>query len=161
MQRGDRAGDRPRPRRRGRVDCGDRGLVPTGRSVVLAYTTPFWVTPGASLFLGEPLTPRRAAGVIVGVLGLGVLFNPVTFDWTDRDVVLGHLAILAAALLLGRQHSPDPRPPMALDPVRPRPVGSAARDADPGPDGAGGHPAPACRSGCQETLTIRGRTGVP
>jgi len=74
-------------------------LVPTGRSVVLAYTTPFWVTPGASLFLGEPLTPRRAAGVIVGLGGLAILFNPLTFDWTDRAVVLGNLAILAAALL--------------------------------------------------------------
>jgi drug/metabolite transporter (DMT)-like permease len=74
-------------------------LVDAGRSVVLAYTTPFWVTPGASLFLGEPLTRRRAAGVGVGLLGLLVLFNPLAFDWTDRAVVLGNLAILAAALL--------------------------------------------------------------
>src|SRR4051794_4964131 len=37
-------------------------LVPVGRSVVLAYTTPLWVTPGAALFLGERLTVRRAAG---------------------------------------------------------------------------------------------------
>ena len=27
-------------------------IVPAGRSVVLAYTTPLWVVPGASLFLG-------------------------------------------------------------------------------------------------------------
>jgi len=74
-------------------------LVPAGRSVVLAYTTPIWVTPGARLFLGEPLTRRRAAGVAVGLLGLLALFNPLTFDWGDREVVLGNLAILAAALL--------------------------------------------------------------
>jgi drug/metabolite transporter (DMT)-like permease len=73
--------------------------VPTGRSVVLAYTTPLWVVPGARLFLHEPLTPRRLAGVAIGLLGLAVLFNPLTFDWRDRDVVLGHAAILAAALL--------------------------------------------------------------
>jgi drug/metabolite transporter (DMT)-like permease len=48
-------------------------LVPTGRSVVLAYTTPLWVMPGASLFLGERLTARRAIGVIAGLLGLAVL----------------------------------------------------------------------------------------
>jgi len=74
-------------------------LVPTGRSVVLAYTTPLWVMPGASLFLNEPLTRRRAAGVAVGLLGLLVLFNPLAFDWTSRDALLGNGAILLAALL--------------------------------------------------------------
>jgi drug/metabolite transporter (DMT)-like permease len=74
-------------------------LVPTGRSVVLAYTTPLWVAPGAALFLGERLTARRAAGMIVGLIGLVVLFNPLAFDWTDRRALLGNVAILAAALL--------------------------------------------------------------
>jgi drug/metabolite transporter (DMT)-like permease len=73
--------------------------VPTGRSVVLAYTTPLWVVPGAALFLGEPLTARRVVGVVVGLAGLIVLFNPLAFDWTERAAVLGNLAILAAALL--------------------------------------------------------------
>jgi len=74
-------------------------LVPTGRSVVLAYTTPLWVMPGAALFLGEPLTPRRLGGVSLGLLGLLVLFNPLAFDWTSRDALLGNGAILVAALL--------------------------------------------------------------
>jgi drug/metabolite transporter (DMT)-like permease len=74
-------------------------LVPTGRSVVLAYTTPLWVMPGASLLLREPLTPRRLAGVVVGLLGLLVLFNPLAFDWSSRTAVLGNAAILVAALL--------------------------------------------------------------
>jgi drug/metabolite transporter (DMT)-like permease len=73
--------------------------VPTGRSVVLAYTTPLWVAPGAALFLGEPLTQRRLVGVVVGLLGLVALFNPLTFDWTDRNAVLGNGAIVVAALL--------------------------------------------------------------
>jgi drug/metabolite transporter (DMT)-like permease len=75
------------------------GLVPTGRTVVLAYTTPLWVTPGAALFLREPLTARRVVGVLIGLAGLVTLFNPLAFDWSDRDVVLGNLAILAGALL--------------------------------------------------------------
>jgi drug/metabolite transporter (DMT)-like permease len=75
------------------------GLVPTGRTVVLAYTTPLWVTPGAALLLGEPLTPRRAVGVVIGLAGLVTLFNPLTFDWHDRTVVHGNLAILLGALL--------------------------------------------------------------
>ena len=74
-------------------------VIPTGRSVVLAYTTPLWVTPGARLFLGERLTPRRVAGVVLGLLGLGVLFNPLAFDWSDRQVVLGNGALVLAALL--------------------------------------------------------------
>lgn len=73
--------------------------VPTGRSVVLAYTTPLWVVPGAALFLGERLTPRRIVGVGLGLTGLVVLFNPLAFDWTQRGAVLGNLAILVAALL--------------------------------------------------------------
>lgn len=71
--------------------------VPAGRSVVLAYTTPLWVVPGAALFLREPLTGRRAAGVVVGLLGLLALFNPLALDWTDRGAVLGHVSILGAA----------------------------------------------------------------
>ena len=74
-------------------------LVPTGRSVVLAYTTPLWVAPGAALFLGERLTTRRIVGVVVGLLGLLALFNPLAFDWASRDAVLGNGAILLAALL--------------------------------------------------------------
>jgi drug/metabolite transporter (DMT)-like permease len=74
-------------------------VVPAGRSVVLAYTTPLWVTPGARLFLGEPLSPRRTIGVVIGLLGLALLFNPIALDWTRRDVVLGNVAILIAALL--------------------------------------------------------------
>lgn len=74
-------------------------LVPAGRSVVLAYTTPLWVIPGARLFLGERLTRRRAAGVAIGLLGLLTLFNPLALDWGDHEVVLGHLAIVAAAML--------------------------------------------------------------
>jgi drug/metabolite transporter (DMT)-like permease len=75
------------------------GLVPTGRTVVLAYTTPLWVTPGAALLLGEPLTARRTSGVLVGLAGLATLFNPLALDWRDRTIVLGNLAILLGALL--------------------------------------------------------------
>jgi drug/metabolite transporter (DMT)-like permease len=74
-------------------------LVPAGRSVVLAYTTPIWVAPGARLVLGEALTARRMVGVAIGLAGLAVLFNPEALDWTDGRLVLGNLAILAAALL--------------------------------------------------------------
>jgi drug/metabolite transporter (DMT)-like permease len=37
--------------------------------------------------------------VVIGMLGLLVLFNPLAFDWTSRAAVLGNGAILLAALL--------------------------------------------------------------
>ncbi len=74
-------------------------LVPAGRSVVLGYTVSLWVMPGAALLLGERFTARRAGGVALGMFGLVVLFNPVAFDWSDGNAVLGNLLILAAAIL--------------------------------------------------------------
>jgi drug/metabolite transporter (DMT)-like permease len=72
-------------------------LVPTGRSVVLAYTTPLWVAPGAALFLGERLTVRRIVGVLLGLLGLAALFNPLAFDWSNHRAILGNGSVLLAA----------------------------------------------------------------
>jgi drug/metabolite transporter (DMT)-like permease len=74
-------------------------FVPVGRSIVLAYTTPLWVTPGAALFLGERLTARRAVGVLLGLGGLGVMFNPLAFDWHNRAALIGNGTLLVAALL--------------------------------------------------------------
>src|SRR5262249_43685598 len=73
-------------------------FVPAGRSVVLGYTTPLWVTIGAGLFLGEPLTPSRIIGLIVGLSGLLLLFDPSTFDWSNHDAIIGNALVLVAAL---------------------------------------------------------------
>jgi drug/metabolite transporter (DMT)-like permease len=72
--------------------------VPAGRSVVLGYTAPLWVVPGARLFLGERITPRRALGVGIGMAGLALMFNPLDFDWSDERAVLGNALILLGAL---------------------------------------------------------------
>ena len=73
-------------------------FVPVGRSVVLAYTTPLWVMVGGRLLLGEPLTPARVIGVMSGVAGLLLLFNPAAFNWDDRNAVIGNALVLLAAL---------------------------------------------------------------
>ncbi len=72
--------------------------VPAGRSAVLAYTTPLWVIPGAWLFLGEPVRRARRAGLVLGLLGVLVIFNPLAFDWSNRDALYGNGLILLAAL---------------------------------------------------------------
>jgi len=72
-------------------------MVPAGRSIVLGYTTPLWVTPAAVLLLGERLTPARIAGVGVGMAGLAVMFNPLAFDWADKRALLGNGLLLLSA----------------------------------------------------------------
>lgn len=73
-------------------------FVPAGRSVVLGYTTPLWVSIGARLFLGEALTPARIAGNGIGLLGLLLLFNPSSRVWHDHAALMGNALVLAAAL---------------------------------------------------------------
>jgi drug/metabolite transporter (DMT)-like permease len=73
-------------------------FVPAGRSIVLGYTTPLWVAPGAWLLLGEPVTRSRLAGIALGLVGLGIMFNPLAFDWSNRNALIGNGLILLAAL---------------------------------------------------------------
>jgi drug/metabolite transporter (DMT)-like permease len=73
--------------------------VAAGRSVLLAYTTPFWVFPLAHFFLGEAFTVRRAVALACGLGGLALLANPASIDWAAPDVLKGHLLILLGALM--------------------------------------------------------------
>ena len=76
--------------------------VPAGRSSILAYTMSLWVVPGAVLFLGERLTGWNGGGFLLSVLGVLLLFNPITFDWSDRLAILGSgLILLGAAISAG------------------------------------------------------------
>ena len=72
-------------------------FVPAGRGALLAYSTPLWVTPVAVIFMGVRLTLLRSAGLVLGLGGLGFMFNPAGFDWSDPDVLIGNgMCILAA-----------------------------------------------------------------
>jgi drug/metabolite transporter (DMT)-like permease len=73
-------------------------FVAVGRSIVLGYTTPLWVAPAAWLFFGEPVTRSRLAGIALGLAGLATIFNPLAFDWSDRNALIGNGLILLAAL---------------------------------------------------------------
>ena len=72
-------------------------FVPAGRAIVLGYTTPLWVAIGAALFLSEAITRRRALGIVFGLAGLAVIFNPLTLNWRDGNVLYGSALILVAA----------------------------------------------------------------
>jgi drug/metabolite transporter (DMT)-like permease len=73
-------------------------FVGAGRSVVLGYTTPLWVVPGAWLFLKESLPPLRLAGLLLGICGLLVLGSPASMDWHNGKVLAGHAFLLFSAL---------------------------------------------------------------
>ncbi|MEO6840379.1 MAG: DMT family transporter [Bradyrhizobium sp.] len=73
-------------------------LVPVGRSIVLGYTTPLWVAPAAWLFLKEPVTRSRLAGIALGLAGLATMFNPLAFDWSNHGALIGNGLLLLAAL---------------------------------------------------------------
>ncbi|WZB62306.1 EamA family transporter [Achromobacter xylosoxidans] len=54
--------------------------------------------PTARLFLGEPIGPGRRAGLLLGLAGLILIFNPLAFDWSDRAAIFGNALVLLAAL---------------------------------------------------------------
>lgn len=74
-------------------------FVPAGRGALLGYTTPLWVAPAAVLLLGERLSRLKLAGMVTGLAGLIVLFNPAEFDWSRRETLIGNGLLLLAAML--------------------------------------------------------------
>jgi drug/metabolite transporter (DMT)-like permease len=74
-------------------------FVPAGRSSVLVWTAGLWAVPIAAVVLKERMTFRRWLGLVAGVVGIVLLFEPWQFVWSDRDVLFGHGLLLAAAVL--------------------------------------------------------------
>ena len=85
-------------------------FLPAGKSIVLAYTSPLWVVPAAWFFLREPLTTRRLLGLLIGLSGVVLIMQPGQMDWSDSNIVIGHVLMLTGALcwaisiVYGREH---------------------------------------------------------
>lgn len=73
-------------------------LVPPGRSSVVVWTTSLWTVPIAAIFLGERMSGRRWVGLILGIAGVVVLFEPWSFDWSQTDILVGHILLIVAAI---------------------------------------------------------------
>jgi drug/metabolite transporter (DMT)-like permease len=73
--------------------------VEAGRSAILAYTTPLWVTPIAVLFFKEHLSKMGLAGLIIGIIGMLFLFDPTSFNWNNHAQIIGNGLLLLAALV--------------------------------------------------------------
>lgn len=73
-------------------------LVGPGRSALLIYTTPIWTIPMAALLLGEKISKPNWIGVALGFLGLCIVFNPTTVDYSSQKVIVGNVILLIGAI---------------------------------------------------------------
>lgn len=95
--------------------------VEAGRSAIIAYTTPLWVMPIATLFFKEKATLLKKIGFLFGLTGIIVLFSPWSLDWSDREILWGNGILLLAAFcmtasLLCARHMQWTRSPLELLP---------------------------------------------
>lgn len=74
-------------------------VMPAGRGAVIAYTMPMWATLLSVPMLGEPLTGRRLASILLGLGGLGLLLAPSVGGLSAAP--LGALVMTLAALSWG------------------------------------------------------------
>lgn len=72
--------------------------LPAGRSSLLAYTTPLWVMPAATLIFHEKTGRLRWFGFLLGIAGLTILLSPWEMNWLDKNVVFGAIMLLLASL---------------------------------------------------------------
>jgi len=68
-----------------------------GRSAVLVYTMPLWVSPLTYFFLKEKIDSLKIVGLILGLIGIAILFNPLAFDFSDRSLLFGNSLMLIAS----------------------------------------------------------------
>jgi len=67
--------------------------IPLAEVTAMNYLSPVYVLLGATLFLGEPLPPRRLAAVIVALIGALIILRPGL-----KEIEAGHVAMLVTAM---------------------------------------------------------------
>jgi drug/metabolite transporter (DMT)-like permease len=71
--------------------------IASGLAAVLNATTPLFTLAVARVFAGEPLTPGKMAGVLIGLAGVGVLVGPEALT-SNASSLIGMLCILGGSL---------------------------------------------------------------
>ncbi|HVN35251.1 MAG TPA: DMT family transporter [Casimicrobiaceae bacterium] len=91
--------------------------LPAGRSAIIAFTMPMWSVLFSLALLHEPLSARKAAGLALGMLGMGVLLGDdirhIQRTPTAALLVLGAAICWALGTVLLRKWKP-PLPQKAL-----------------------------------------------
>jgi drug/metabolite transporter (DMT)-like permease len=95
--------------------------LPAGKSSLLAYTTPLWVMPIATLIFHEESGISRWIGFIIAIVGLTLLIEPWKLNWTDYHIILGRCALLLASFawaisMFCIRHMPWNKSPLDLIP---------------------------------------------
>jgi drug/metabolite transporter (DMT)-like permease len=74
--------------------------VDAGRSAILVYTIPLWVTPLAIILFKETLNGLKILGLSLGMFGLMILFSPWSMDFSTQGVLFGNGILICAALCM-------------------------------------------------------------
>jgi len=89
---------------------GSLKYIEASRGVILSYSTPLWVAPAAILFFKEKYNSAKIIGIVLGFIGILLLFNPLTFNWHNRAALIASALLLlasatwAASIVLLRQY---------------------------------------------------------
>jgi drug/metabolite transporter (DMT)-like permease len=86
--------------------------LPLAQAVAISYATPLFITIGAVLVLGEVVRIRRWTAVMVGFIGVLIVVQPGTADFSLGTLVAVLAAVLSAAVaisikFLSRTEAPD------------------------------------------------------
>lgn len=73
-------------------------FVDAGRSTILVQSAPFFILPITVIWFQEKMTPLKLLGIILGLTGVLILFNPWSFNWHNTHTVIGNGLLLLAAL---------------------------------------------------------------
>ena len=73
-------------------------FLPASKGVVLGYTTPLWVALAALILGKDTPTAPKLAGALLGLIGLAVILNPSSIDWTNAGILLGAGMVILAAI---------------------------------------------------------------
>jgi drug/metabolite transporter (DMT)-like permease len=74
-------------------------LVQAGRTAIISAVVTYWLIPLSVFVLGEKVPAHRWVAAGLGLAGVAALAGPWAVTWSDRSQVIGHLMLMAAALL--------------------------------------------------------------
>ncbi|WP_042337555.1 DMT family transporter [Bacillus andreraoultii] len=75
-------------------------FVGAGKSSVLLYSMPIWSSFLAAKFLQERLSLKKLCGLVVGLIGLLIIFGSDLFK-QDQMIIIGEILIILAAISWG------------------------------------------------------------
>lgn len=71
-------------------------LIPLAQLIAIEFTAPLWTALLAVAFLGEKMSGRKIAALVLGIVGVVVIVRPGA-----QSIDPGHLIVLAAAVAFG------------------------------------------------------------